>query len=95
LKDLGVRHGRFFMPHLLAPQHDKQHKKVRGREEPRDQDYLNSKSAHGRNIAFNVGIFIEEAMPIAKEIYEGDNVYGQEERSRNPQSWKSYWIDLC
>ena len=55
--------------------------------------YLNSKLPHGRNIAFNVWIFIEEAVPITKEIYKGENVYGQKERSCYAQSWKNCGID--
>jgi hypothetical protein len=31
-------------------------------------------------------------VPIAKDVYEGENVEDEEKRSRNPQSWNSYWI---
>src|SRR4029450_12287140 len=64
-----------FFHDLLAPERDKQDKEACGQKPPRDQDYLDAESAHGWNVTGDIRVFVEKSVPIAKDIYEGDNVH--------------------
>jgi hypothetical protein len=85
-----LRDKRFYSSAPLSePEAYKQNEDERGQKEPRDYDDLDSQPANGRDVAVDVWVAIKEAVAIAKDIGKTNQVYNEEERCGDPESWKS------